>query len=72
MELFDGKAHVNACHAGLECGILGTNYPGVDMIRLWSRTSGACSPDEKSADLQCTEILEIPVGYTGEDTGKAS
>ncbi|ULT24125.1 M20/M25/M40 family metallo-hydrolase [Sphingobacterium sp. E70] len=23
---------VVACHAGLECGILGTNYPGMDMI----------------------------------------
>ena len=26
------KPHVAACHAGLECGILGQNYPGMDMI----------------------------------------
>ena len=46
-ELFDGKAHVNACHAGLECGILGTNYPGVDMISFGPNIRGAHSPDEK-------------------------
>ena len=26
------KPHVAACHAGLECGILGQNYPDMDMI----------------------------------------
>ena len=28
------KPHVAACHAGLECGILGTNYPEMDMISV--------------------------------------
>lgn len=44
---FNGEAHVNACHAGLECGILGTNYPGMDMISFGPNIRGAHSPDEK-------------------------
>jgi len=45
--LFDGSPNVNACHAGLECGILGTNYPGMDMISFGPNIRGAHSPDEK-------------------------
>ncbi len=46
-EMFDGKANVNACHAGLECGILGTNYPAMEMISFGPNIRGAHSPDEK-------------------------
>jgi len=46
-EMFDGKANVNACHAGLECGILGTNYPEMEMISFGPNIRGAHSPDEK-------------------------
>lgn len=46
-EMFKEKAHVNACHAGLECGILGTNYPEMEMISFGPNIRGAHSPDEK-------------------------
>lgn len=46
-ELFDGEVHVNACHAGLECGILGRNYPHMDMISFGPTIRGAHSPDER-------------------------
>ena len=46
-EMFEGSPHVNACHAGLECGILGTNYPNMDMISFGPNIRGAHSPDEK-------------------------
>lgn len=46
-ELFGESAHVNACHAGLECGILGTNYPEMEMISFGPNIRGAHSPDEK-------------------------
>ncbi len=46
-ELFQEKPHVYACHAGLECGILGTNYPGMEMISFGPNIRGAHSPDEK-------------------------
>lgn len=38
---------VVACHAGLECGILGTNYPEMDMISFGPTILGAHSPDER-------------------------
>lgn len=47
-ELFKEKANVVACHAGLECGILGTNYPAMDMISFGPTIQGAHSPDEKA------------------------
>ncbi|MBL0032481.1 MAG: aminoacyl-histidine dipeptidase [Bacteroidetes bacterium] len=46
-EMYKGEALVNACHAGLECGILGANYPGMQMISFGPNIHGAHSPDEK-------------------------
>jgi dipeptidase D len=46
-EVFASKPLVNACHAGLECGILGTHYPGMQMISFGPNIRGAHSPDEK-------------------------
>lgn len=46
-EMFNEKAHVMACHAGLECGIIGTNYPDLDMVSFGPNIRGAHSPDEK-------------------------
>jgi dipeptidase D len=46
-EQFGESAHVAACHAGLECGILGTNYPEMEMISFGPNIRGAHSPDEK-------------------------
>lgn len=45
--LYKEKALVSACHAGLECGILGTNYPNMEMISFGPNIKGAHSPDEK-------------------------
>ncbi len=46
-ELYHSPAHVDAIHAGLECGILGSNYPGMQMISFGPNIYGAHSPDEK-------------------------
>ena len=57
------KPHVAACHAGLECGILGQNYPEMDMISFGPNIKGAHSPDERaqisSAQKYWTYVLEI-------------
>lgn len=45
--LFAAKPQVVACHAGLECGILGQNYPEMDMISFGPTIKGAHSPDER-------------------------
>ena len=46
-ELFDDVADVAACHAGLECGIVGQFYPEMDMISFGPTIRGAHSPDER-------------------------
>ena len=46
-ERYGESALVNACHAGLECGILGTNYPDMQMISFGPTIHGAHSPDER-------------------------
>ncbi len=46
-EMFGEKAPVLACHAGLECGIIGQNYPDMQMISFGPNIRGAHSPDEK-------------------------
>ncbi|MGO1244671.1 aminoacyl-histidine dipeptidase [Sphingobacterium sp. JB170] len=46
-ELFGTSPEVVACHAGLECGILGTNYPQMDMISFGPTIRGAHSPQER-------------------------
>jgi dipeptidase D len=43
------KAKVEACHAGLECGILGQNYPEMDMVSFGPTIRGAHSPDERAS-----------------------
>ncbi len=52
--LFNEKPAIVACHAGLECGILGTNYPDMDMISFGPTIHGAHSPDEK-ANIKSTQ-----------------
>lgn len=57
------KPNVVACHAGLECGILGTHYPDMDMISFGPTIKGAHSPAER-ANIQSLQkfwnfVLEI-------------
>ncbi len=61
--LFNEKPQVVSCHAGLECGILGKNYPKMDMISFGPTIKGAHSPDERvsisSVKKFWTFLLEI-------------
>ena len=45
---FGSKPHVVACHAGLECGIIGANYPEMEMVSFGPTIRRAHSPDEKA------------------------
>ena len=49
VELFDDQPQVSACHAGLECGLLGTHYPDMQMISFGPTIRGAHSPDERAS-----------------------
>ena len=46
-EMYNESPKVKACHAGLECGILGKHLPGTDMISFGPNIRAAHSPDEK-------------------------
>lgn len=52
-ELFGEPPHVEACHAGLECGIIGSKSPGMEMISFGPNIRGAHSPDE------CVQISSV-------------
>ncbi|MBS4059126.1 MAG: aminoacyl-histidine dipeptidase [Bacteroidetes bacterium] len=45
--LFNQEPLVKAIHAGLECGLIGDKYPGMDMISYGPTIKGAHSPDER-------------------------
>ncbi|MBN2237937.1 MAG: aminoacyl-histidine dipeptidase [Bacteroidales bacterium] len=46
-KLFKKEPKVLAIHAGLECGLIGTTYPKMDMISYGPTIKGAHSPDER-------------------------
>lgn len=63
IRLFEEQPNVAACHAGLECGILGKNYPEMEMISFGPNIRGAHSPDER-AQISSTQkfwklLLEV-------------
>ena len=45
-ELFGKEVHVSAIHAGLECGIIGEKFPGMDMISFGPTIKFPHSPGE--------------------------
>ncbi|TDQ11347.1 aminoacyl-histidine dipeptidase [Pedobacter metabolipauper] len=57
-DTFQEAPNVNACHAGLECGILGSHLPGMDMISFGPTIHGAHSPDE------CVKISSVQKFWT--------
>lgn len=46
---FGEKPMVVACHAGLECGIIGANYPEMEMVSFGPTIKGAHSPVERAS-----------------------
>ena len=60
---------IKAIHAGLECGILGRNYPEMDMISFGPTIRNPHSPDEKVNietvakfwDFLKKSLLQVPV-----------
>jgi dipeptidase D len=46
-QLYGKEPEVKGVHAGLECGIIGGKYPGMDMVSFGPTLEGVHSPDEK-------------------------
>lgn len=49
VNLYGEEPHVMACHAGLECGIIGERYPNLEMVSFGPTIKGAHSPDERAS-----------------------
>jgi len=45
--MFGKEPEIKAIHAGLECGIIGEKYPGMDMVSFGPTLADVHSPDEK-------------------------
>jgi dipeptidase D len=45
--LFGREPAIKAIHAGLECGIIGEKFPGMDMVSFGPVMEGVHSPDER-------------------------
>ena len=46
-KLYKREPHVKAVRAGLECGIIGERYPGMDMVSFGPTLECVHSPDER-------------------------
>jgi dipeptidase D len=68
-KMYGKTPDIKAIHAGLECGILGGSYPGLDMISFGPTIRYPHSPDEKVNiesvgkfyDFLVTTLKHIPV-----------
>ena len=58
-ELLGREPVVQAVHAGLECGIIGEKFPGMDMVSLGPTIHGAHSPQE------CVNIPSVERYWAG-------
>jgi dipeptidase D len=58
-ERIAGEAEIGAVHAGLECGIIGEKYPGMDMISFGPQIDFPHSPDERVKVATVEEFYEV-------------
>ncbi len=63
--LYGKKPLVTAIHAGLECGIIGSNYPGLDMISFGPTICYPHSPDEKVEIASVAKFYDFLVHTLG-------
>lgn len=59
VKLFGNKPEVKAIHAGLECGLIGDVYSGMDMISYGPTIKGAHSPDERLEIQSVTKFWDL-------------
>ena len=58
-DLNNTNPNVAACHAGLECGIIGSHYPNLDMISFGLTITGAHSPDDRASIKSTIKFWEF-------------
>jgi dipeptidase D len=60
--MFGVDPAVKAVHAGLECGIIGEKYPGMDMVSFGPTMTGVHSPDEKLDTASVPKFFSFLLG----------
>jgi dipeptidase D len=58
-DLNNKEPEIKAIHAGLETGLLGAKYPGLDMISFGPTIEGAHSPDERLHIADTAKFYEL-------------
>ena len=64
-QTFGGAAHVQVIHAGLECGLIGAKYPGLDTVSFGPTIQGAHAPGERveiASVGRCWTLLRALIG----------
>jgi dipeptidase D len=46
-DVYSKEPHIVAVHAGLECGLIGAKYPGMDMVSCGPTICNPHSPEER-------------------------
>ena len=64
-DLYKKDPEVSVIHAGLECGIIGSKYPGMDMISLGPNIENPHSPDERLYIPSIGKIRDFLVSMIG-------
>ncbi len=55
----DGESKVQVIHAGLECGIIGSRYPGMQMVSFGPTIRGAHAPGERGEVASVTRCWHL-------------
>jgi dipeptidase D len=66
--IFDKHPEIKAIHAGLECAIIGSKFPGMDMISLGPTILGAHSPAERVQVSTVGKFWDFLVSMLGKMT----
>lgn len=61
-EVLGDEPEIKAIHAGLECGIIGEKYPGMDMVSLGPQIEFPHSPDERVKIESVANFYKLLVG----------
>ncbi len=59
MRIFDKEPKIEVIHAGLECGVIGAKYPGMDMISFGPTIKSPHSPEERMKIEDIDKILKF-------------
>lgn len=71
---FGAESKVQVIHAGLECGIIGAKYPGLDIVSFGPTIRGAHAPGEAveiAAVGRCWDLLKAILSDLAQQEGKA-